>query len=265
MSKFRYATMAWSESSFCCWTQCSEPKSPSSSPVQNAKRTVRGVGPRSASRSASSRMVMVPDPLSLMPGPSMTESRCPPIMITWSGVAPGPDPSRSPMTLAVSRSSFRVCTVRWTDPPAAAAWRSASPTSFEAYMAGISIPSGSRSVGRRTAPGSYAGELMTSAAAPAPWACSTMSLRKHWPGPAIAMAPAGKSTQSERWQPPEPTMLPSASTATATTGAVTSPDREKIRERRCSSPVNVWPPTIAIVAGLVWKKNGKVNSSRLTE
>ncbi len=119
-------------------------------------------------------------------------------------------------------------------------------------------------MGRRTAPGSYAGELMISATACALWACSTIWRRKQLPGPAMAMAPAGKSTQSARSQPPDPTVLPSGSTATATTGAVTSPDREKIRERRCSSPVKVSPPTMATVAGLVWKKNGNVNSSRVT-
>ena len=64
----------------------------------------RGAG-RSAIASAVSRIVPTPEPSSLMPGPSNTESRCPPTTTVRSARPPG-----------VSAITFAVCTSCWTMP-----------------------------------------------------------------------------------------------------------------------------------------------------
>ena len=69
-------------SSTCSATYAVEPTRPASSAPQKAKRSrLRGCPGRSAISSAISRIVEVPEPLSLMPGPSSTESRWAPITI----------------------------------------------------------------------------------------------------------------------------------------------------------------------------------------
>ena len=66
--------------------------------------------PASESSSAISRIVEVPLPLSLMPGPSMTESRCAP---TTTVFAASPF-LESAITLLVGRISENVCANTWT-------------------------------------------------------------------------------------------------------------------------------------------------------
>ncbi len=61
-----------------------EPISPSSSAPQNANRTALLTSGLSPSCTAVSSAAATPDPLSLMPGPSGTESRCAPTITTFS-------------------------------------------------------------------------------------------------------------------------------------------------------------------------------------
>ena len=63
-----------------------EPISPSSSAPQNANRTALATGGAAPSRVATSSSVAEPEPLSLIPGPSATESRWAPAITTWSGL-----------------------------------------------------------------------------------------------------------------------------------------------------------------------------------
>jgi hypothetical protein len=65
-----------------------EPTSPLSSAPHHAKRTVLA-GFSFAICCAVSRMAALPEPLSLMPGPASTESRCAPAITTLSSLLPG--------------------------------------------------------------------------------------------------------------------------------------------------------------------------------
>jgi hypothetical protein len=81
--------------------------------------------PSSDSSSAISRMVELPLPLSLMPGPSVTESRWAPTTSTRSALPPG----ESAITLLVALDSFSVLVkTRTTTSPAWAAWYRAWPS-----------------------------------------------------------------------------------------------------------------------------------------
>ena len=71
-------------------TYSREPCGPPSSAPQKAKRTVRSGAGSSARRSATTSRVATPEPLSLMPGPASTESRCAPSMMTSAGHRPAP-------------------------------------------------------------------------------------------------------------------------------------------------------------------------------
>ena len=70
---------------------------------------------------------------------------------------PGWLPGSSAMIERVSTVSVVALLTRRAVPPLAAAAARASPTGRVAPTAGMSMPVGSRSVGRRTAPGSAAG------------------------------------------------------------------------------------------------------------
>jgi hypothetical protein len=94
MSKFKY-TLIWSRSAALSpSTYWSDPSRPTSSAAQKANRTLFLTG-KLLSWIAVSTMAAVPDPLSSMPGPASTLSRCAPSMTTLSG-----SPLRvSPITL----------------------------------------------------------------------------------------------------------------------------------------------------------------------
>ena len=111
-----------------------------------------GLSDRNSPISRSSTAA-TPDPLSLMPGPSTTESRCPPSMTTRSGSLPG-----SSAMIERDGASFVVAfETRWAVPPDAAAAARASPTGRVTPAAGIARRLGSIRVGRSTAPASAAG------------------------------------------------------------------------------------------------------------
>ena len=87
MSKFRFASMSSiSPDSIRSATYAVEPTRPASSAPHHAKRIrLRGCAPSLAISSAISISVPEPEPLSLMPGPSSTLSRCAPTTIVRSG------------------------------------------------------------------------------------------------------------------------------------------------------------------------------------
>src|SRR6478672_4098654 len=67
-----------------------EPRRPcSSAPHQAKRRWLRALLPLPAQASAASRIAADPVPLSLMPGPAETLSRCAPVITTCSGSPPG--------------------------------------------------------------------------------------------------------------------------------------------------------------------------------
>ena len=85
MSKFRFILIFANSSSEIAATYRVAPTSPDSSAPQNAKRTLlSGLMFCLAIWRASSRLNALPVPLSLMPGPSSTESRWEPTTITLS-------------------------------------------------------------------------------------------------------------------------------------------------------------------------------------
>ena len=188
MSKFRYPTIACWSVGWSVLTYWSEPSSPSSSALQNANRTVASSSrPSAETCRATSRIVAVPDPLSLMPGPSITESRCPPTMSTRDGSPAGVSARR----LVVVAVTLRAFTARWTSRSAApAASTSAEAALADTDTAGIDTPTGPRSVGLRMWSGSAPGYATIRALAPAACAFSSWSRRKHWPGCTSATSPA---------------------------------------------------------------------------
>ncbi len=82
MSKFRYRPMSLSASTSRVLMYSSEPTRPSSSAPQKANRTAFLTCGELPSCTAVSSMAATPEPLSLMPGPSGTLSRCAPVMTT---------------------------------------------------------------------------------------------------------------------------------------------------------------------------------------
>ena len=96
-----------------------EPTRPSSSAPQKAKRTALVTGGAPPRCTAVSSSAAVPDPLSLIPGPAGTESRCAPAITTWSGL---------PVvvwatTLRLRRSSVVAASTRFTATPPGAGQR----------------------------------------------------------------------------------------------------------------------------------------------
>jgi hypothetical protein len=85
MSKFRYSAILSFSASESPATYSFDPMRPDSSAPHHAKRTAL-VGLTLAICSATSRMAADPEPLSLMPGPAWTESRCAPAMTTLLGL-----------------------------------------------------------------------------------------------------------------------------------------------------------------------------------
>src|SRR5690349_15143271 len=72
-----------------------DPSRPCSSAPHHAKRRwLREVLPLPAQASAASRTAAEPVPLSLMPGPDDTLSRCAPVITTCSGSPPGQSATR---------------------------------------------------------------------------------------------------------------------------------------------------------------------------
>ncbi len=63
-----------------------------------------------ASTSAFSSSTAEPEPLSLMPGPAETESRCAPNMVTWSDGPPGQSAIR---LFEVYEQEVQVCSETW--------------------------------------------------------------------------------------------------------------------------------------------------------
>src|ERR1700744_3411426 len=82
MSKFRYSAMFLSASRSNDSTYFREPISPSSSAPQKPNRTALWIPGELPSCKAVSSTAATPDPLSLMPGPSGTLSRCAPAITT---------------------------------------------------------------------------------------------------------------------------------------------------------------------------------------
>ena len=90
MSKLRFAASFANSSSEMAATYRVEPTRPDSSAPHQAKRTrLAGLMPFLAIWMASSRLNAEPEPLSLMPGPSGTESRCEPTIVVLSGLPVG--------------------------------------------------------------------------------------------------------------------------------------------------------------------------------
>jgi hypothetical protein len=81
--------------------------------------------PSSAISSAISRMVEVPLPLSLMPGPAMTESRWAPTTTTWSALPVG-EPAMMLRVVRVGSISVSVNTCTVTGPVWSWAYRAAA-------------------------------------------------------------------------------------------------------------------------------------------
>src|ERR1700753_3328378 len=82
MSKFKYSAMSLSALTSNDWTYLRDPTSPISSAPQKPNRTALCTCGELPSCSAVSRTAATPEPLSLMPGPSGTLSRCAPAMTT---------------------------------------------------------------------------------------------------------------------------------------------------------------------------------------
>src|ERR1700739_2143370 len=82
MSKFKYSAMSLSALTSNDPTYFREPISPSSSAPQKPNRTALWISGELPNCSAVSRTAATPDPLSLMPGPSGTLSRCAPAITT---------------------------------------------------------------------------------------------------------------------------------------------------------------------------------------
>src|ERR1700733_15818276 len=82
MSKFRYSAMLLSASMSNDCTYFREPISPNSSAPQKQNRTALWIPGELPNCNAVSRTAATPDPLSLMPGPSATLSRCAPAITT---------------------------------------------------------------------------------------------------------------------------------------------------------------------------------------
>src|SRR5918998_48390 len=137
-----------------------EPRSPISSAPKNARRTRwRGFVSSSASLSAISSAVADPEPLSLMPGPSGTESRCAPtIKVSF------PPPGVSAMTLVVRLLPPPPTKTRTSGVPPSASSR--SPSDPLVPITGIPAPDDPRDPSSTSPPGSPALK-MTDADAPA--------------------------------------------------------------------------------------------------
>ena len=149
-----------------------DPRSPASSAPHHAKRTALVTGGALPSRSAISSWPAEPDPLSLIPGPAGTESRCAPAMTTssarpvvvWA------------MTLRVTTDVARVASTSVTGVPARAA--RASPSAWS------SPPVGTRpsATAPRVPPRGPGALLDTStAAAPASAAICCFWVKEHTP------------------------------------------------------------------------------------
>ena len=108
MSKLRFAAIWANSGSDMAATYRVAPTRPDSSAPHQAKRTRFSVLILSlAIRMAVSSRNADPEPLSLMPGPSGTESRCAPMIVTLSG-----SPDRvSARTLADVRRSLSAVTM----------------------------------------------------------------------------------------------------------------------------------------------------------
>ena len=183
---------------------------PNSSAPQNPTRTAQPSGmPSAASCRATSSVAATPLPLSLIPGPSRTESRWAPTMTTR-----GPSPSW-PITLRNVDGGSSVATSRRTSAPSVSSSRPIA--SSVTLTTGIVIPAGSSSVGRKISPGPRPGYPTSSAAASAAAAFSAWSRRKHPPSVVRTRSPGETPAKSPELQP-----LPS-STAT---GPVTIPPGE---------------------------------------
>jgi hypothetical protein len=181
-------------------TYAEEPMSPSSSAPHKAKRSPRaGRTPRRRACRATSSTSAEPDPLSLIPGPFATESRCAP-----SRTAPPLRPGRSAITFtARARRVTTESMMRTSTVPACAERASSEPSADEIPSTGMSMP-GRTSVPRIGAvrPGTPSLAMRT-AAAPAALAFRAFWNMKHVPRRTRATARRGKPSKCERSQPLE--------------------------------------------------------------
>ena len=210
MSKLRFAA-SWAKSaSEMASMYRVEPTRPDSSAPHQAKRTrFSGLIFSFFIWMASSRLNAEPEPLSLMPGPSGTESRCEPTIVVLSGL-----PVVSARMLVDVRRSLSALTISWPTGLARPARR--APSANEMPAAGMStsgsVPSWavSPSVPATTSsrPGSLPWLKTITPDAPAAWALRTFTSKLHEPRWTSAMFPAGKPVKSAASQP-EPVPLPS--------------------------------------------------------
>jgi hypothetical protein len=180
---------------------------------------------RFAIATATARSVAVPEPSSLMPGPSVTESRCAPTTTVRSARPPDVSASR----FDVWRVSDVVSVVMWTvTSRAAASVASSLPISNEVPMIGmvnVGLPSVPVSVSVRP---SWPSLKMITALAPAAWALVALISNVHVPRCRSATEPGVKPAKSAASQP---LVLPGSGAggsvrSTGAIAAVTSPEPE---------------------------------------
>ncbi len=180
--------------------------------------------PSSAICTAVSSTVAVPVPLSLMPGPSWTESRCAPTTTVRSSRPVGV----SAITLNVSVVSVVASTI--TRASTAPAPTSASPIAKLVPIAGIAASGGSRvpkTTPNRSSPGTSLPWLKTTIAlAPFAAALSTFTRNVHVPRCTSAILPGVNESKSLSSQPLVDARSPARLTSTAWSVAVMSPDPE---------------------------------------
>ena len=200
-----------------------DPMRPDSSAPQKAKRTALRSW-RSDIASAVSRMAAVPDPLSLMPGPSSTESRWAPTIRVRS-VRPVEE---SAITLVVVRcSTCTSATTRTSSVPCAARPASSLPTSKEASSTGIESWGGSSVPKMTSVRPSWPSLKMMTALAPAATALSAFCRKVQVPRWMRAMLPAVNPSKSDASQPlVELGAAVGRVRSTGVTSAVTSPSPE---------------------------------------
>ncbi len=183
-----------------------EPTSPSSSAPQNAKRTALATGGAEPSCTAVSSSVAVPEPLSLIPGPAGTESRCAPANTTWSGL---PVPVWA-ITLRLRFSSTVVFSTSDTGAPARA--NSGSPSARASPAVGTVPVAPSPRVPSDSGPSA----LFTTSTAAAPAVAATVDFwaNVQVPRRTRTTEPAGTPASAAASQP---------SPAATASGAVTPP------------------------------------------
>lgn len=144
---------------------------------------------------ATSRIAALPEPLSLMPGPGSTLSRCAPSCTTLFG-SPHLE---SAMTLWVVRISLVVLVLTWTTVPAAPA--SSWPTAKLTPTTGMCTVGAPRVPCRVSVRPGWPSFMMMTPAAPAACAFSALTWKVQVPRCTSATAPAGNEAKSAASQP----------------------------------------------------------------